>query len=335
MSIKPIVSALSAAIFLSACGGGGSGDTNTPPPQNTPQTGSLSLAITDAPVDDLYSVVVVFDGVEIKPADGSEILFEFDEPKSIDLLTLQGENVEPLLSSEEVPAGDYNWVRLLVTATEDGTPDSYVTLEEGGKQIELDIPSGLQSGLKLVSGFTVAQGGTHAFTIDFDLSKSITKPASANQTYKLKPALRLVDNSEVGNLTVTVNGTVISQVCDTPDENAGAVYLWSGADAELDLLAKQASAENEEDTVPTSLQTTAAVDPETGTATIGFITEGDYTVSYTCNNLLDSIAGVDTTGITLEEGQAAEDLIVFHDTQNVTIVAEETAQVTINEVAAE
>lgn len=142
-------------------------------------------------------------------------------------------------------------------------------------------------------------------------------------------------NSAVGTLTVTVDGTVISQVCDTPDENAGAVYLWSGADAELELLAKQASAENEEDTVPTSLLTTAAVDLETGTATIGFITAGDYTVSYTCNNLLDSIAGVDTTGITLEEGQAAEDLIVFHDTQNVAIVAEETAEVTINEVAAE
>ena len=334
MSIKPIVSAISAAIILSACGSGGSGETNTPPPSNTPQTGSLSLAITDAPVDGLAEVVVQFDGVEIKPADGNEILFEYDEPKNIDLLALQGENTETLLSGEEVPAGDYNWVRLLVTASEDGTLDSYVTLEEGGEQIELDIPSGLQSGLKLVSGFTVAQGGTHAFTIDFDLGKSITKPASANQTYKLKPALRLVDNNQVGTLTVTVDGTLISQVCETPDQNAGAVYLWTGADATLDLLAKQADAP-EDSTLETTLLTTAAIDLATGTATIGFITAGDYTVSYTCNNLLDSIEGIDTTDITLEEGQAAEDLVVFHDTQNVAIVAEETAEVTIDEVAAE
>ena len=67
-----------------------------------------------------------------------------------------------------MPAGDYNWVRLMVSAEQDGVMDSYLT-DDNGAQTEIYVPSGSQRGLQLVSGFTVMAGTTTDFTIDFDL----------------------------------------------------------------------------------------------------------------------------------------------------------------------
>lgn len=373
MSIKPIVSVISAAILLSACGGG-TGDTSPPTQDNSPATGRLSVAITDAPVADLASVVVEFTGVTLKPADGDEIAISLTDvngaivdTKSIDLKTLTGSASEVLFNNIAVPAGAYHWIRLNVNAAKDGVNDSYVQLTEGGDAIELDIPSGAESGLKLVSGFTVAQGGSSDFTIDFDLSKSITvtKPNSAAPEYKLRPALRLVDNLDVGAISVTVDGTMINEVCGISEElstNFGAVYLWQGSDAQMELLAAQSE----------RLITTALVDAS-GTADIGFILSGTYTVGYTCDNALDSVSGVTlvsgtelaanttvtingdfgpeeltitentvleqqalaTPDTPLADGSTAGALIVFHDTQNVSVTVNEVTEVIINQIATE
>lgn len=65
---------------LSACGGGGSSN----------GAGSLSVSVTDAPVDGASNVFVEFTGVELKPHSGQQFSIDFTEPKQIDLLALQG-----------------------------------------------------------------------------------------------------------------------------------------------------------------------------------------------------------------------------------------------------
>jgi hypothetical protein len=112
-------------------------------------TGQLSLAVTDAPVDEATSVVVAFTGVELKPAGGPSQTFHFcldanaDEPivqttacdtpapRQIDLLALQGGGSELILDGVTVPAGRYNWVRLMVEA-DPASLDSYIALSDGG-----------------------------------------------------------------------------------------------------------------------------------------------------------------------------------------------------------
>jgi hypothetical protein len=112
-------------------------------------TGQLSLAVTDAPVDEATSVVVAFTGVELKPAGGPSQTFHFcldanaDEPivqttacdtpapRQIDLLALQGGGSELILDGVTVPAGRYNWVRLMVEA-DPASLDSYIELSDGG-----------------------------------------------------------------------------------------------------------------------------------------------------------------------------------------------------------
>ena len=230
--------------------------------------GSFSLSVTDAPVDDATAVVVEFTGVSIKPANGQAEVFTFDEPRSINLLELQGTASESLLEDELVPAGQYEWIRLHVNAV-NGEFDSYIEFDDGS-QHSLFVPSGAQTGLKLVSGFVVPANGSADFTIDFDLRKSIANPQSPTVDYILKPALRLVDNTEVGH----ISGTVAADWA-ADEECSGAVYVYEGHDAET------GSVGSDNEPVTSAL---VAMNDETGEFeyTAGFLLEGDYTAAFTC-----------------------------------------------------
>ena len=122
------------AVLLTACGGGGGDDDGA-------STGSLSLSVTDAPVDSADNVFVEFYGVELQPANGERITFDFSErcesdPAScqIDLLALTGGASELILDNEIVPSGEYNWLRLMVNAVPI-VRDSYIIV--GGQELSL------------------------------------------------------------------------------------------------------------------------------------------------------------------------------------------------------
>ena len=155
MKNRTLLTAALGSVLLTACGGGGDGS-----------SGSMALRLTDAPVDEATSVIVEFTGVELLRANGAPLLFTF-EPRRIDLLALQGGDSTTLLNGVTVPAGDYRQIRLQVNAGRDAS-DSYITLDDGSMHA-LFIPSGNQSGLKLTGGFTVPEGGSADFTIDFEV----------------------------------------------------------------------------------------------------------------------------------------------------------------------
>jgi len=277
-----------AVALLAACGG--SGDDG-----DKAKTGTLKLGITDAPVDYAESVVVQFTGVELKPVDGAPFSIDFTSPKNFDLLDLTGTTRAMLVDGVEIPAGDYEWVRLKVNADPNVAGDSYVVLEEGGGQCEIRIPSGDQTGLKLVRGFTVAVGAITDFTIDFDLRKSLVAPPGqktvvntcGNQAYLLKPVLRMVNNLQVGAISGTVDSNLIAAECvsSATAPYPGNVYLFGpiepgAADATvlLDDYDGLASDQNGADAL-----VSAMVDRDTGNYTIGFLVPGRYKVAYTCD----------------------------------------------------
>jgi len=226
----------------------------------------LTLSLTDAPVDEANAVVVRFTGVELQHAESGRIQIDFDEPREIDLLALQGEAHEVILDDETLPAGDYQWIQLNVEA-ERGVVDSYIDRDDG--RHSLFVPSGAQSGLRLVQGFTLAAGGISDFTIDFDLRKSVHRPGNNGDDFFLRPALRLVDNIEVGTLA----GSVASDWAND-EECAPAVYVYDGHDAETGSLASDAE----------PLASSGVEMDENGdfTYVVGFLTEGDYTAAFTC-----------------------------------------------------
>lgn len=282
------VAALAAAI--SACGGSSS---------DSGSTGTLSLGLTDAAVDSVQEVNITVTGVELQPAEGERIIFAVDNPEkleNINLLSLQNGAVESLLAGQELPAGDYEWMRLRL-----GDESTFSVIDDNGGSNQLFVPSGDQRGLQ-TSGFVVPAGGTASFTIDFDVRKSLVNPPGLDR-YLLKPVLRLVDNAEVGTITGTVGQTLLASCTDTT-LFAGGVYVYEGANTAIDDL----GSENEPLVV-------APINTETGefNYTAAFISAGDYTLSYTCD--LDERQ--------LEDGTMVDEDLNFTPGINVTVVADE------------
>lgn len=322
-----------AAVMLAGCGGsGGGGDTSS-------DTGTASFSVTDAPTDEVSNVYVTFDRVDIKPEEGEIQTFELDEPKQIDLLSLQGENAEPLIEEIELEAGQYNWVRLfvmggcagsdcMVRGEEDSESTDSFVVEDNGGEVPLFVPgdqpqaqSEAKRFVQLASPFTITAGGNADFTIDVELRKALTKPQGQDH-YLLRPALRLVDNSEVGTITGTVDPSLVSnsecEGFDNPEvEQANAVYLYENHDASAgDVFVNENSEPIERDGVvnPLTLANVEMQGDGTYQYTIGFVPAGQYTVAFTCDAVLDDPEADDSADI------------VFNPQKNTEVIEGETTQ---------
>jgi hypothetical protein len=248
------------ALGLGACGGGGAAD-----------TGQMKLAVADAPVDGAQAVVVKFTGVELTGNSGNPVEITFPQPKTIDLLN-QGGTASAVLFDQPIPAGKYGQIRLLVVA--DGDPgNSYITLSDGTMH-GLQVPSGFETGLKLVSGFTVSSSGVVDYTIDFDLRKAITCPTGQAPACTLKPTEKLVDNTTVGNIQGVVDNTLVPNGC-TP-----GVYLYNGTvTAPEDMDSTAASSDTNQ---PQASRVPIANSQTPYYYQFTFLPPGTYTVAFTC-----------------------------------------------------
>ena len=282
---------ISMALGLAACSGGGGGGN---------ETGRLSLAITDAPVDDASSVVVQFSGVAFKRAgaEPEQVQNLTPSPRQLDLLQYQEGRAALLLDGVTLPAGDYEWIRLIVD-NEIGVRDSYIVLT-GGEECELLVPSGAESGLKLNRGFTLPADGSVALTIDFDLRKSIHAPPgqqgaaeACTQGYLMRPTLRIVDDANVGAIGGHVASELVTEQC------LPKVYVFSGAGATPDDI---------DGTDPDPL-VVANVAVENGSTAFAyraaFLPPGPYTVAFTCD----------------DDDATVDDTLTFFGAQDVTVQA--------------
>jgi len=305
MKLTTLFGLSTSALLLAGCIGGGSGSSS-----GGSQTGQMSLGITDAPVDDAKAVVIFVTSVEVKPANGPSRTITFDQAQEIDLLQYQGEDVFTLFTDEELPAGRYNWIRLHLQP--DGAPSldpdeipttSYVLLEDD-KRFNLTVRS--QNGLRLVSGFTVTANETTAYTLDVDLRRALTKPRSDvfADTYFLRPALRLVRNSDVGHLfgTVETGDLALLDACPSP-----SVYVFDGDDQTAPVDVDMSS-----DVGPV---TTALVDESDNSFRVGFLPAGDYSLALTCNANDD------------DPEQDDSDVVAFSALVDVTVIAGESVEV--------
>ena len=231
---RTVTGILVAAAALAACSGGSSnrGDTAS----NGEPTGTLSVALVDSPVTDVSQIWITIKTLRLKPAEGSVIEFPMGpDGLKVDLLTLTPANSATLLDSATVPAGQYDWMELVLDADFDGsTEDSSVVTNAGGEEelaVELRVPSG---SVRLVSGFTVTADQETSFMIDWDARHGLVAPPG-QPGYMLRPAFRIVDMTEYGTLSGTVLATVITDSAngcdvDDPDLDVGnAVYIFAGS----------------------------------------------------------------------------------------------------------
>lgn len=212
-SLPGRIGALLAAAGLSAC------------------NGSVTVNLTDTPVDSATSVVLDFTGMELHNTNGNTVTITFPQPKRIDLLQLRNGVAAALARNASVPTGTYDWMQLEVLATRDTQGQSSIALVNG-TQYPLYIPSGSEAGLKLTTPFTVSQNGTTQLIIEFDLRQSVTAKSTDGQNYLLVPALRLENQSQVGTISATVDLAALTaqQLGSAPVSQCnGGLFVFSGA----------------------------------------------------------------------------------------------------------
>jgi len=285
-----IVGLVSAA--LAGCGGSDSSDSNG--------TGTFSLAFSDAPVDGLERVCVAFDQISVHHANGGEsswgtTSFAADQSSPecvagmkipsdsngnpdfmvINLMAYQGNHSQQVLSDELMESGKYTQMRLSVLedgSYSDGTPYSHV-IETGTHSVEgIRVPSGE---LKL-DGFDVVANATQAYTLEFDLRKSMVQNANG---YQLKPrGVRLVNNESVA----AIDGTVSSSACNEyiNNINDAFVYVYPASTPVYGDLGSE---------FEPYTSVAVAVDPLTqnGSFDVGYVPFGTYDLALVCNGSED------------------------------------------------
>lgn len=304
---------------LTGCGGGGGAAGLA---DSGSSTGILNLSVTDSPVDQATNVLVEFTGVEMKPVEGNWTSYELSgdsltclgwlngdapaepapgEPtvRCIDLLALNGGASEIILDGVVVPAGDYESIRLQVNA-ERGVQDS-IFVDIANRRYSLYIPGGDQTGLKLNSPYSIGPGGENDFVIEFDLRKSVNNPQGF-EDYRLKPSLKLIENSRTGVVFGRVNPDfIIDDDCMNGDQYdmGNVVYIYSGDVEPIDYRG--------EDSDPFM---SAMVTQDQGgdfTYRAAFLPEGTYTLAFTCQGLLD-------------DPEAADDLVYYPAPPETTVI---------------
>jgi hypothetical protein len=243
--LRALLAALPLAALLAACGGGGGTDDSG--------TGTMRAAMTDAPACGYEAVNVTVEKVRVhqsaSAADGDTGWQEvvLNPARRVDLLTLTNGVLEEL-GQTALPAGSYTQVRLQL-ASNATTPHANTVVTAAGGEVDLDTPSGMQSGLKMNADLTVEAGKVADLVLDFDACKSIVKAGNSGR-YNLKPVVRVLPRVMDAGLRVVGyvapalanTGTQVSvqlngvPVKSTPPDATGKFTLYPVPAGSYDLV---------------------------------------------------------------------------------------------------
>ena len=215
-----IIALLFSTIVLVACdsGGGSSGGGSSA----DGGTGTVSVSLTDSTTDLYRAVYITIIDLQIcsngESTDNNCNWKSLDPPDDMqfpltyNLLKLVN-GVTEAIGSREFSAGKYNQVRLIIGHQPEfennllGEPHpeaNYVILNDGNDTIEpLKIPSGSNTGLKLIHPFTVGDGEIKELILDFDACRSVVKAGNSGK-YILKPTIKVIEPED----KVDIYGTV-------------------------------------------------------------------------------------------------------------------------------
>jgi len=229
--VKYILTYVLLIFTLSSCSSGGDGG-----------TGTLSIGLTDNP-GDYDHVFVTIKEVQVKQGldnEESGWLPTFPVDQTFDLLELQNGVIADLVLTD-LEAGEYNQIRLILDSEpiaphhfanyvviQGAEKEDYIIGQEQGKYYtteELKVPSGLQTGIKIVQGFTIEASGYTEVILDFDAKKSIVQ-AGKSGNWLLKPTIKVLKtltysvygevDTTVGETSVPLNGVTVSAQINDP-----------------------------------------------------------------------------------------------------------------------
>jgi hypothetical protein len=242
---------VSALVIFGCSGGDSSSGQGNIGGQGT--TGTLALSLTDAPTDGLQAVYITIEDVRVCTAPGagaeSDNLETADdegqwdviaEPKATYNLLELVNGVTETLGVAELPAGTYHHIRLMIgTELRDDEasvkgfnilgeehPYANYLIDKDGNAHHLKVPSGVQSGVKLVHAFEIEENKYTELILDFDARKSIVT-AGKKYKYILKPTISVIDTKQMAKLSGVVTDTPGSPISSV-DVNAQRMEDSSG-----------------------------------------------------------------------------------------------------------
>lgn len=217
-----------ALFFIVACGGGSDGGSSS----SDRGTGTLAVNLVDA-TGSYQAVYVTIKEVQVCAApvegdgDGED---ECDwqtvgEPNATYNLLELVNGVMAELGQQDLLAGTYNQMRLLLACPDDnpqlwlGHPFPNYLIDMDDEVHELKVPSGCQSGIKLVHPFEIAENMFTELILDFDVARSVVQAGNSGQ-YLLKPTIKVIGTQDY----VIVSGTVASN--EGPPIEGASVTVW-------------------------------------------------------------------------------------------------------------
>jgi hypothetical protein len=218
--------------------------------------GTVSLSLTDAPVDGLKAVYISIEEVRVcvqvveieahddlnpKEMEDGCIWEIIAEPRAVYNLLELVNGVTETLGVADLPAGTYHQMRLMIgPQLNDGAesvkgfnlfgeehPYANYLIDGDGEAQNLKVPGGLQSGVKLVREFEINADAYTDLILDFDARRSIVKTGD-KENYILKPFIRVLDTKDMVRLAGTVNnteGTPLEAVAVSAQRREGSLGL--------------------------------------------------------------------------------------------------------------
>jgi hypothetical protein len=185
-SLKLAVPGIAALALFAACG------------QSSDGTGTINVKLVDGPISGYKEINLNIQKVEIAGESGWITL---GEPKqTFDLLTLTGGVTATLVNGKTIPAGHYTQMRLVL-----GSGNTIMLSD--GTVADLTVPSGMQSGLKLLVNFDVQPGTTRDVMIDFVAAHSVQVVETGTSTqFILRPTIHVVTDFLA---TGSISGTFV------------------------------------------------------------------------------------------------------------------------------
>ena len=139
-------------------------------------TSQVRVMLTDAPADHISSAMVTISRVYLVPgdddADRVDLMTVADGPKTFDLMDLR-DGIQGFLADKAVAPGTYGQLRLVVDSAIVTLVDG-VTFDDGTSTRELFVPSGMQSGIKVLLNEPIEaeDGQLTIVVVDFDVDEN-------------------------------------------------------------------------------------------------------------------------------------------------------------------
>jgi hypothetical protein len=110
---------------------------------------------------------------------------------------------------------------------------NYFIDRRSGESIELKVPSGFQTGIKIVKGFDINDNQTTELILDFDAARSIVKAGSSGK-WLLKPTVKVLETKECSIISGNAGQEGVLVSAQTYSSSAPQVEAATISDAKGD-----------------------------------------------------------------------------------------------------